>query len=405
MTTTAKHIYLDHNATTPISPQAAEAVARAYAAGLANPASQHWAGRKARQVLENAREAIAAILGAEVVSSQCDKLIFTSGGTEANNLAIFGLLGPSPAHAVVSAIEHPSVIGPCDHLRRLGWQIDLLPVSAHGVVEVDRLAGLLRPDTRLVSIMMANNETGVLQPVERAAQICAARGVPLHTDAVQAAGKVPVDFRRLGIAALSVSGHKFHGPPGIGALLVRQGVTIAPHTFGGFQQAGVRPGTESVALAAGMQAALEHWSRDADAARARMTALRDEFEAALRAGCPDLIVNGTHAERLPQTCNVSFPGVDRKKMVMALDLAGIACATGSACASGSSEPSPVLVAMGCPRVVLEGSLRFSFGAETTRQELLDAAGRIVKICNELRTGKSGQKMAFAGRGPKPILVD
>jgi cysteine desulfurase len=277
------------------------------------------------------------------------------------------------------------------HLRRLGWEVDTLPVSAAGVVEVELLPSLLRANTRLVSIMLANNETGTLQPVRRAAQLCAERGVPLHTDAVQAVGKIPVDFQQMGAAALTLSAHKFHGPPGIGALLVRHDVEIMPLVYGGFQQAGLRPGTEPVALAAGLQVALEYWQQQHATIGSRLTALRDEFETLLRAGWPNLVINGGVAERLPHTSNVSFPGLDRQALMMALDLAGIACSTGSACESGSSEPSATLVAMRCPQPILDSSLRFSLGQQTTPAEISDAASRILKICNELGTGKMGGK--------------
>ena len=400
-----KHIYLDHNATTPILPQAAEAVATAYAAGLANPASQHVSGRKARQLLEAVRNALAAHLGTDCSSSRENRVIFTSGGTEANNLAILGLAGAQPAHAIVSAIEHPSVAASAGHLGRHGWRIDSLPVTPEGVAQVDRLTDLLRPDTRFVSVMLANNETGVVQPIARVVEICSAHGVPLHTDAVQAAGKMAIDFRSMGVAALSISAHKFGGPPGVGALVLRHGVAIAPLMHGGFQQAGLRPGTEPVALAAGMEAALAFWQREQDALTAALAGLRDEFESMLREGWPALVVNGAAAERLPHTSNVSFPGLDQQKLAMALDLAGVACSTGSACASGSLEPSPTLVAMGCARPVLEGSLRFSFGPQTTRDQVLEAARRILNICKGLRPGKMEEKNAFVGRRAGPILVD
>jgi len=278
-------------------------------------------------------------------------------------------------------------------------------VSPDGVVDVERLPEMLGPHTRLVSLMLANNETGVLQPVERAARICAERGVLLHTDAVQAVGRVAVDFSRLGVAAMTFSGHKFHGPPGIGALVVRHDVAIAPHSHGGFQQAGLRPGTEPVALAAGMRAALDHWHHDRAAICARMVALRNEFEVLLSAGGRDLVINGGQAERLPQTSNVSFSGLDRQALMMALDLAGVACSTGSACASGSSEPSSTLVAMRCVPEILDSSLRFSFGQQTRREEVVEATNRILNICNELRAGKMGQKIPFDHRRKGPILVD
>jgi cysteine desulfurase len=405
-----ERIYLDNNATTAVLPQVAEAIGRAFAAGYGNPASQHWAGRPARRALEGARESIAGLLGAECHSMRADQVIFTSGGTEANNLAVWGLAdlgtpGARPGHAIISSIEHPSVVGAATRLQELGWEIDRLSCSAAGVTDVEQLTELLRPQTRLVSLVLGNNETGVLQPVARAAEICTARGVPLHTDAVQVTGKAAINFRALGVAAMTVSAHKFHGPVGVAALIVRDGQTITPLLRGGFQQAGLRPGTEPVALAIGMQVALEHWGRERDAISAHLASLRDTFEQALLAGWPMAVINGAAGPRLPHTSNVAFPGFSRQALMMALDLAGVACSTGSACASGSPEPSPTLVAMGCERSIVEGSLRFSFGQLTSREETLEAVQRILKVCNDLRSGKSSEKRALAGTAEGAILLE
>jgi cysteine desulfurase len=408
-------IYLDHNATTPILPEVAEAMSQCHTVGYANPASQHRAGRRARQVLEEAREGIGRLLGADLDSPQPDHVLFTSGGTEANNLATFGLsrrtgrpienAAPAPLpHLIISSIEHPSVVGPADWLKQQHYALDRLDVSHDGVIQVDKFAALLRPETRLVSVMLGNNETGVLQPVEQLAPICVAAGVPLHTDAVQVAGKLPVNFRQLGVTALSASAHKFHGPVGIGVLLLRHGTSLVPLSHGGFQQSGLRPGTESVALAVGMHTALLLWHREWSSRQARMTSLRDAFESALRSECPELVVHGANAPRLPHTTNVAFPGLDRQALMMALDLAGVACSTGSACASGSSEPSPTLVAMGCSKSLVQGSLRFSLGATTTQAEVAEAARRILRVYIDLRDAEPARKMPsfppLKGRGPK-----
>lgn len=413
-------IYLDNNATTGVLPQVAEAIRGALAAPYGNPASQHWAGRLARQALEGARESIGGLLGAECHSSRADQVIFASGGTEANNLAIWGLAnrgmagggvasegsgGAQGGHVIISSVEHPSVVGAAARLTELGWEVDRLPCSSAGVTDVERLRDLLRPQTRLVSIVLGNNETGVLQPVARAAEICAQRGVPLHTDAVQVAGKAPIDFRALGVATMTASAHKFHGPVGVAALVVRDGQALTPILRGGFQQAGLRPGTEPVALAVGMQTALEHWGRARQAIAAHLTSLRDAFEQAILTGWPSAVVNGAAGPRLPHTSNVAFPGFSRQALMMALDLAGVACSTGSACASGSAEPSPTLLAMGCERSVVEGSLRFSFGQGTTLEETLEAARRILKVCNDLRSGKTAEKRALAGTAEGPILLE
>jgi len=381
-------IYLDHNATTPTRPEVAEAMARCYRAGYANPASQHRAGQRARQVLEDAREAIAQALGADLAGSPPDRLVFTSGGTEANTLAVIGIaragVREGPGRLIVSAVEHASVIEPAEHLMEEGWRLDTLGVTAEGVVRVERLPGLLTPETRLVSVMLGNHETGVLQPVSELVPICREAGVPLHTDAVQVAGKLPIEFRRLGVSAMTVTAHKFQGPLGIGALIVREGVSIEPILFGGHQQEGLRPGTESVALAVGMRTALELWQKDHEAHARRLTALRERFEAGLRAGVADLVVNGSGAARLPHTSSIAFPGLDAQVLMLALDTAGVACSVGSACSSGSAELSPTLRAMQLAHEIVAGSLRFSLGATTTEAEIDEAVRRILRVVHELR---------------------
>lgn len=380
-------IYLDHNATTTIDPRVALAIDECHRAGHVNPASPHQAGRRARRVLERARESIARILNCRCSDTQADRVIFTSGGTEANNLALFGLAGAPPGRVIISAIEHPSVTGPAAQLPPCGFDVQRVPVSRDGVVQVDRLRELLTPETRLVSVMLANNETGVLQPVQEIAALCAEASVPLHTDAVQTVGKLPVDFQQLNVTALSLTAHKFHGPVGIGALVVRSNVELRPRLWGGFQQAGLRPGTEPVALAVGLQKALELWQQAADVRCQRITALRDRLEGALRAEFAELVVSGAGATRLPHTSNMAFPGLDRQALLMALDMAGVACSTGSACASGSSDPSPVLLAMGLPSTVVNAALRFSLGAFTTDAEVTEAVRRISQIVKDLQRRK------------------
>jgi len=377
-------IYLDNNATTPIDPEVAAAMMACYEQGYANPASQHQLGRKARQVLEQARERSGLLLGGQMSGFPADQVLLTSGGTEANNLALRGLCGPPPGRIIVSAIEHPSVLSPAEHLRRTGYDVVLCPVDHHGVVLLDRLETLLTEDTRLVSIMLANNETGVLQPVEQAAELCNRVGLPLHTDATQAVGKVPVDFRRLGVAALTCAAHKFHGPRGIGILLLRGGVKLDPLLLGGFQQAGLRPGTEDVALAVGMRQALELCHARQSEITGHLASLRDALEEAVRAGWPDLLIGGESAPRLPQTSSAAFVGLDRQALQMALDLAGVACSTGSASASGSSERSPVLVAMGLQGSQIDAALRLSLGRQNTPAEVAEASYRITNCCNNLR---------------------
>lgn len=382
-------IYLDHNAMTPTRPEVVEAMARCWRDGYANPASQHQPGQKARRVIEDAREQIAGILGANVTGTRPDRLIFTSGGTEANNFALFGLARAGrkdrPPHLIVSAIEHASVLEPAEHLLEQGCDLDTLGVTPDGVVRVDLLPGLLRAETRLVSVMLGNHETGVLQPVAEIARIAGEAGVPVHTDAVQVAGKLPISFRGLGVAALSVAAHKFGGPLGIGALLVREGLQIEPLHFGGHQQWGLRPGTESVTLVTGMLTALTIWRAEHEEHLRRLVALRDRFESGLRAGLPGLVINGARAARLPQTSNIAFPGQDGQILLMALDMAGVACSVGSACSSGSSQLSPTLLAMGLPKGVVAGSLRFSLGTTTTEGEIDEAVRRILTVAGELRS--------------------
>ncbi|MEX2186248.1 MAG: cysteine desulfurase family protein [Pirellulales bacterium] len=409
-------IYLDNNATTPLAEAVAAAMAECDRAGYANPASSHAAGRRARRVIEEARDEIGRLLGADSSGVSGDRVVFTSGGTEANNLAVLGLAaavggrhgrgrqetgdrrelagdsagdlveGLQP-HAIISAIEHPSVVGPAEMLARLGWRVDRLSVSAAGVVRAEEVERLITADTRLVSVMLGNNETGALQPVAEIAAICRQYGIAVHTDAVQAVGKIAVDFRSLGVDAMTVAAHKFHGPRGIGALVLRSTAQIEPILFGGFQQAATRPGTESVTLAVGMCAALRLWRADAERRERQLRELRDSFEAALRAGWPGLVVNGMEAARLPHTSNVSLVGLDRQALLMALDIAGIYCSTGSACASGSNEPSPVLLAMGCDDAVVGSALRFSFGISNTAAEVSEAVSRILKVANDLQSRK------------------
>jgi cysteine desulfurase len=380
-------IYLDHNATTPTRPEVVEAVTRCYRDGYANPASQHRPGQQARRELDEAREAIAAILGADLSGSSADRLIFTSGGTEANSLAVLGIAraraGAQPGHLIVSAAEHASVIEPAEHLLEKGWRVDQLGVSGDGVVRVDRLPSMLRSHTSLVSVMLGSHETGVLQPVSQLVPICRDAGVPLHTDAVQVAGKLPIDFRSLGVSAMTVAAHKFQGPLGIGALILADGVPIEPLFFGGHQQDGLRPGTESVALAVGMKVALQLWQKEHQAHARKLAALRERLEAGLRAGFPGLVVNGSGADRLPHTASIAFPGLDGQILLVALDTVGVACSVGSACSSGSTELSPTLRAMGLPHEVIAGSLRFSLGATTTQDEIDEAVRRILGVVGEL----------------------
>lgn len=376
-------IYLDHNATTPMLPEVIEAMAQCLRDGYGNPASSHQPGRKARRLLEAARTRIGELLGAQLDGTSADRVIFTSGGTESNNLAVRGLATQSPAHGIISVIEHPSVEGPAQALEQQGWRIDRLSVSSEGIVQTGQLSNLINDQTRFVSVMLGNNETGVIQPIADIAQICQAAHTPFHVDASQAVGKIQVGFSDLAVDLLTATAHKLHGPCGIGVLLLRGDQSLDPILFGGFQQQGLRPGTESLALVIGFQTALECWFRDQDARMRHLLELRDSLEAGILSGWPTAIVIGKNSPRLPQTSNIAFPGFDRQALLMALDMAGVACSTGSACASGSSEPSPVLIAMGCEEAVIGGALRFSVGATTTAAEIDEAVRQILKIVNGL----------------------
>ncbi len=378
-------IYLDNNATTTMLSEVAEVINEANRAGYVNPASQHQCGQRSRRVLEDARERITQLLGGATTGMQPDRLILTSGGTESNNLILRGLaVGTSDTNIVISPIEHPSILETAQELERTGVEVRRLPVNRDGVVHADALDKLLDERTRIVSVMLGNHETGVLQPVEEIARVAGEHNVLSHCDAIQAVGKVDVDFRSLGVDALSVSAHKLHGPVGIGGLLLRPGVAPLPMMTGGFQQQGVRPGTESVALTLGFLKALELFSERATDSERRMRTLRDMLEDRLRAEIPSLVVNGIGADRLPHTSNISLPTLNRQAFVLALDMAGVACSTGSACASGSSEPSPVLIAMGLEPSVVEGSIRISLSRSTTADDIEESSQRISRVYKMLQ---------------------
>jgi cysteine desulfurase len=370
-------IYLDNNATTELLPAAWDAMRPFLTAVYGNPASAHTAGRRARQALEDARERLAALLDAGP-----DEVIFTSGATEANNLAVFGLAGDPPGRLLASPVEHPSVSEPLRQLAAAGFALDLLPVDREGIVPVGALAERLAPDTRLVSVMLANHETGAVQPVRALVEALAGRA-PCHCDAVQAVGKLPVSFHDLGVTSLSLSAHKFHGPKGVGALLLRRGARLRPRTWGGHQQRGLRPGTEPVALAVGMAVALEHAHREAQERHAHVRTLRGRFLDHLQAHAAPVVRNGP-ADGVPHTLNLSFPGLQAETLLIRLDLAGVACSAGSACSSGSLLPSPVLRAMGVPDDVLRSALRFSLSHLLSVVQIDEAARRVADVVTRLR---------------------
>ena len=372
-------IYLDNNATTRIAPEVLDVMARHGATSFANPGSRHWAGRKARQALDEARESLAAILGAHP-----DEVVFTSGGTESNNMAVFGFAQGPPAIVAHTFAEHPSVAEPCHVLRDRGWRLHELAVDDDGLLRPDQYRALPWSELRLVSVILAHNETGVIQDVAPLAALCREQGVPFHTDAVQAVGKIPINFHRLGASSMSLGAHKFHGPRGVGALLVGRDCRLSPTAWGGHQETGRRPGTEAVPLIMGMVRALELFDAERDARRTRLANLRDILQEGLLESCAGAVVNGARAHRLPNTLNIAFPGVDGEALLVSLDLEGVACSLGSTCASGAAEPAAALVAMRLPAEILKSSIRLSLAADTTRAEIDSALSLISRVVRRLR---------------------
>ena len=360
-------IYLDAHATTPMLPEVWDAMRPFALEQFGNPASVHGVGRKARAALGDAREQVAHLLNAHP-----DEVVFTSGATEANNLAVFGLAGSAPGHVVSSPIEHPCVAEPVRQLAGRGFTVDYVPVDAEGVVRAEVYRQLVRPETRLAVVMLVNHETGAVQPVR---ELAALQNVPFHCDAAQAVGKMPADFHALGVTTLSFSAHKFGGPKGVGGLLVKRGGKLAPQLFGGHQQENRRPGTESVMLAVGMATALKISTERMAANREHVSHLRNLFRDRLQSLAAPVVVNSPAAGS-PFVLNVAFPGCRAELLLMMLDLAGVACSTGSACSSGSLLPSPVLTAMGVPDAVLGSAMRFSFSPTLTLEQVLTAADKI-----------------------------
>lgn len=377
-------IYLDNNATTALDPRVGEKMLAAYGSGPINPASQHAAGRLARDQLDAAIDTIGKCIGTRLDQPGGPRLVLTSGGTESNNLALRGIGGDGPL--VVSRIEHPSVLAAAQALEAEGRTVRWLDVDPGGEIDLEKLPTLIAGDqpAALVSIMSANNETGVLQPIEQAAVICRDAGVPLHVDATQSVGKLPVDLASLGAAAVTFSAHKFHGPTGIGALWIDAGISIKPMLHGGEQQLESRPGTEPVALAIGMAEALRLATQERDESIERMRALRDQLEAGLVSQFGELRIQGADKARLPNTSSISFVGTDRQSMLMALDMASVFCSSGSACSSGSSPPSHVLLAMKRPESEVQSTLRFGVSKFSTAEEISTAIDSISNIYKRLR---------------------
>lgn len=354
-------IYLDNNATTPIHPEVLRVLEGSLRDVFGNASSIHKEGQAARRAIEDARDAVARLIGATA-----REVVFTSGGTESNNAAIFGAFtADRRCHIVTTAIEHPSVAEPVRELEKRGCEVTWVKPSRRGDVTADEVIAAMRDDTTLVTVMMANNETGVVQPVAEIGAACRARGIHFHVDAVQAAGKIDINVDAIGCDTLALSAHKIHAPKGIGALYVRKGLALAAHLVGGAQERRRRAGTENVPLAAAFGTAAVLAADHAP--RAHVAALRDRFEASM-AGA----INGRDAIRLPNTSNVTFPNADGEGIVIGLDLVGIAVSTGSACSSGRIEPSPVLLAMGLTAEEAKSTVRFSLSRLTTEDEIARA---------------------------------
>ena len=374
-----RRVYLDNNATTPVLPAVFEAMQAYFGEHFGNASSIHHHGQETRAAVERARESVAALLGC-----RASEIVFTSGGTEADNLAIFGIIQPGE-HLISSTVEHHAVLNSCKHLEASGCEITYVTVDGRGQVDPDDVRRALRPNTRLISIMMANNETGVLQPVEEIGKVAAEADVYFHTDAVQAAGKIPIDVKRIGCDLLSISGHKMNAPQGVGALFVRKGTSLRPMLHGGSHERSRRAGTENVpgivALGKAAELAREALVRgDLE----QISRMRDRLEQTILEEIELTGVNGKGAPRVPNTSSIHFDCIEGEALVIALDLQGLAVSTGAACSSGAIEPSHVLLAMGMPPEQARGSIRFSLGKQNTPDDVDFALSLIPPTVTRLR---------------------
>ncbi len=376
-------VYFDHNATTPVDPSVIDLMTRVLQEEFGNASSIHHFGQRAKGILDDARTAVADLVKAEV-----SEVVFTSGGTESDNFAIRGVAEALEVtgrrHLIASAIEHEAVLNTFKALSRRGWTTTLLPVGTSGIVEPGALEAAITDQTALVSVMHANNEIGTIQPVAELARIAHAHGALFHTDAVQSVGKLPVDARALGADLLSLSAHKFNGPKGAGALWIKRGTRVAAILTGGKHERNRRAGTENVAAIAGLGAAAALASGKMTAEAARLSALRDRLENEILAAIPDTAVNGARDARVPNTTNISFGGVEAESLLIALDLEGVAVSTGSACSSGTLEPSHVLRAMGFPVHRTQNSIRLSLGAGNTDEQVDYVVSKLPAIVEKLR---------------------
>jgi cysteine desulfurase len=378
-------IYLDHNATTPLDPRVLEAMLPWMRGVHGNPSSIHHPGREARAALDRARVQVAAL-----VNAQPAQVVFTSGGTEADNLALKGVCtAKSQGRVLVSAIEHAAVLGPADDLMRRGWNVQRLPVDADCRLDVEALQNMLADDVRLVSVMLANNETGAIQNVKAVVAAAHSRGALVHTDAVQAAGKLPLDFGTLGTDLMSLSAHKFNGPRGVGALIMDRHLDLRPQINGGGQEHGMRGGTENLAGIIGFGQAAELAHTELDRHSRDWRALRDKFEAGIKS-MPGISIFAEQAERLPNTVQIGIAGFDGEMAVMELDKRGIAVSSGSACHSGSGQPSHVLLAMGVDAMQARTAVRISFGTGNTTHDVEMLLARLAEFAS-----KRGAALAIA----------
>ena len=374
--------YLDYNATSPCDPRVVEAMAPWFAEKYGNPSSLYAIARESRKAVAQAREAAAALIGAKP-----EEVFFTGCGSEADNWAIKGTavaLKGKGNHIITTAIEHHAVLSTCEFLGKNGWEVTELPVDSNGLVDPAALDAAIRPETILVSVMWANNEIGTIEPVAELAAVCGRRGVRFHTDAVQAAGKLPVNVKETGVDLLALSAHKFYGPKGVGLLYVRKGTKLAPLIHGGHQENGRRAGTENTAGIVGLGKAAELALAEMADEAGREQALRDRLEAGLRERIPEIIVNGHPEKRLPNTLNICVRYVEGEAMLLHLDGEGICASSGSACTSGSLDPSHVLLAIGLPHEVAHGSLRFSFGRWSTDADVDRCLAVLPPIIEKLR---------------------
>jgi cysteine desulfurase len=379
-----RSVYLDHAASTPVHPEVAERMMNVMTSQYGNASSVHAFGREAKKIVNGARDRIASLLGC-----QSDELVFTGGGTESDNLAILGLLeslGVNGKHVITSTVEHHAVLHTCHELERRGCEVTYVPVDSTGRVSVEDIAGAIQDNTVLVTIMYGNNEVGTVQPISEIGELCRSRGIVFHTDAVQALGSEAINCRELPVDMWSFSAHKINGPQGVGALVVRRGLSVSPRLFGGLQEKKRRAGTENMAGIAGFAAAVEWTVKNMETRIQHDRELRSTLLEGLRQeiGEDAFVINGNSEHYLPHILNISFPGANTETMLMNLDMEGIAAASGSACTSGSLEISHVLQAMKLSDPVLRSAIRFSFGLGNTTQEMEYTAQKIGTILNRLR---------------------